>query len=390
LVSKHDIVGLVEELEFLRRDNLYRKLVTVDVQGATAKVNGKEVILLCSNDYLGLSCNKQVIRALHNSLRKGVSQCSSRLVCGNSSELQDLEDQLARQKRREKALLYPTGYMANLGVISSIACKEDVIVSDELNHASIVDACKMSKAEVRIFKHNNIEDFVKKLSGGRYRRKLVVTEGVFSMDGDCAHLRDLGKIAHENDALLVVDDAHGDFVYGDHFRGTSEFMKAEEYVDAIVSSLSKALGCFGGYVAANSELIDYLINRSRQFIYTSALPSALASAGMAALKICQKGTQQKKLWSNVRKFRKGLMELGLDVRSSSQIIPILIGNEKMASEFSRMLLEEGVFAQAIRYPTVPRGSARIRVSLTSLLEDYIDDALNAFGNAIERLSVHSE
>ncbi len=375
------------ELDFLYKDNLYRKLVTAEIQGAIAKVNGKDAILLCSNDYLGLSQNKQVMRAMSKALKNGVSQCSSRLVSGNNHVLEELEYSLAKQKNRERALVYPTGYMANLGVISSLAGKEDLIVSDELNHASIVDACRMSRAAVKVFKHNNVEDLQSKLSGSEYRRKLVVTEGVFSMDGDCAQLMEMGKASHDNNAFFIVDDAHGDFVYGTHFRGTAEHLNAEKYVDVIISSMSKGLGCFGGYVTSNRDLVEYLINKSRQFIYTSALPSVFASAAITALQVCAKGVQQKKLWNTVSKFRKGLLSMGLNVSSSSHIIPIMIGDEKTALTFSKTLLKEGVFAQAIRYPTVPKGSARIRISMTSLLENYIDDVLHVFGKSAQKLSL---
>lgn len=387
MVSKHEVVDFKNELNLLQKNNLYRELIPVETLGPIVKINGKNIIHLCSNDYLGLSCNKQVIRTISDSLKNGISQCSSRLVSGNNHVLEELEYDLAKHKRREKALVYPTGYMANLGVISNLVGNEDLIVSDELNHASIIDACKMSGANVRVFKHNNIEDLEYKLSGSHYKRKLVVTEGVFSMDGDCAQLKELGKISHENNALFVVDDAHGDFLYGMHFRGTAEHFRAEKYVDVIISSMSKALGCFGGYVVGNGDLVEYLINKSRQFIYTSALPSIFASASITALKFCIKGSLQKKLWNNVNKFRKGLFNIGFNVSSSSHIIPIIIGDEKKTLTLSKTLLKEGVFVQAIRYPTVPKGSARIRVSITSSLEKHIDDALDAFNRSARKLSL---
>lgn len=386
MASKHE-TSFIEELDLLKESNLYRKLVTVDAEGPIAKVNGRNAIILCSNDYLGLSCNKQVLRTATNSLKKCLSQCSSRLVAGNDNALEKLEYALAKQKHCERVLVYPTGYMANLGAISSLAGKEDLVVSDELNHASIVDACRMSRANVKVFKHNDMDDLTSKLSGSRYRRRLVVTEGIFSMDGDHAQLKEIGRISHENNALLIVDDAHGDFVYGDHFRGTAEYLDAEQYVDVLVSSMSKGLGCFGGYVASSNDILEYFINKSRQFIYTSALPSVFASAASTALKICERGNLQKKLWSNVRRFRKGLIDIGLTTNSQSHIIPIIIGDEKTTMMFSQLLLKKGVFAQAIRYPTVPKGSARIRVSITSLLDDYIDDALHIFEKCAKRMSL---
>jgi glycine C-acetyltransferase len=376
-----------DELDSLVSNNLYRQLRRVEVLGPTARIDGKEVILLCSNDYLGLSRNKQVISSMVSSLKHGTSQCSSRLVAGNDTLMEKLEQSLAKQKGFERALVYPTGYMANIGVISSLAGKEDLIISDEFNHASIVDACKISKADVSIFKHNDLTDLGAKLSVTGHRRKIVVVEGVFSMDGDLAMLTEIGKITRENDALLVLDDAHGDFVYGTHQRGTAEYLGAEKYVDVLVSSMSKALGCFGGYVAGNSEIIEYLINKSRSFIYTSSLPSAMASGAITALQIATKGSLQKKLWKNVRRFRDGLINMGLDIKSSSHIIPVIVKDEKLALRFSDSLLENGVFVQAIRYPTVPKNSARVRVSMTSMLNKHIDDAVEAFQISASKLEI---
>ncbi|HLE35264.1 MAG TPA: pyridoxal phosphate-dependent aminotransferase family protein [Nitrososphaerales archaeon] len=387
MVSRHERLSIRDELDSLATNNLYRKLRTVEVLGPTARINGKEVVLLCSNDYLGLSRNKQVISSMVNSLKHGTSQCSSRLVAGNDAIIEKLERDLARHKGFERSLVYPTGYMANIGVIPSLAGKDDLIVSDEFNHASIVDACKMSKAEVSVFKHNDLTDLESKLSATGYRRKIVIVEGVFSMDGDLALLNEIGKITHENDGLLILDDAHGDFVYGTNHRGTAEHFGAEKYVDVLVSSMSKGLGCFGGYVASSGEIIEYLINRSRSFIYTSSLPSAIASGAITALRIARKGLLQKKLWKNVKRFRDGLMNAGFDVASSSHIIPVIVKDEKLALRFSDFLLEQGVFAQAIRYPTVPKSNARIRVSITAMLDKHIDDAIEAFRRSASKLEI---
>lgn len=387
MASKHETFSIRDELDSLIANNLYRELRIVEVLGPTAKINGKEIILLCSNDYLGLSRNKQVISSMVNSLKRSTSQCSSRLVAGSDSILERLERDLAKHKNFDRALVYPTGYMANMGVISCLAGKGDLIVSDESNHASIVDACKMSRADVSVFKHNNVNDLESKLSPSGYRRKIVVVEGVFSMDGDLAVLDEIGKRAHENDALLILDDAHGDFVYGAHYRGTAEHLNAQKYIDVFVSSMSKALGCFGGYVASRNEIIEYLINRSRSFIYTSALPSAIASGAITALQIAKKGLLQEKLWKNVKRFRTGLIDMGFDIRSPSHILPIIVNDEKLALKFSTLLLEYGVFAQAIRYPTVPKGSARIRVSITSMLDRYIEDAVEAFRRSASKLNI---
>ena len=387
MVSRHERLSIRAELDSLATNNLYRKLRTVEVLGPTARINGKEVVLLCSNDYLGLSRNKQVISSMVNALKHGTSHCSSRLVAGNDTIIEKLEQDLARHKGFERSLVYPTGYMANIGVIPSLAGKDDLLVSDEFNHASIVDACRMSKAEVSVFKHNDLTDLESKLSATGYRRKIVIVEGVFSMDGDLALLNEIGKITHENDGLLILDDAHGDFVYGTNHRGTAEHFGAEKYIDVLVSSMSKGLGCFGGYVASSGEIIEYLINRSRSFIYTSSLPSAIASSAITALQITRKGLLQKKLWKNVKRFKDGLMNSGFDIASSSHIIPVIVKDEKLALRFSDFLLEQGVFAQAIRYPTVPKSSARIRVSITAMLDKHIDDAIEVFRRSASKLEI---
>ncbi|RMF31816.1 MAG: pyridoxal phosphate-dependent aminotransferase family protein, partial [Candidatus Nitrosothermus koennekii] len=256
-----------KELEELKSNNLYRELRKVKVSNPFAYINGKRYLLLSSNDYLGLSRDERVLNAIKDSLEQA-SQCSSRLIAGNDPLLEELEEELAKHKDMEKALVYPTGYMANLA-IEALVNKGDLIVSDELNHASIIDACRLSRADVKIFKHNDINDIEDKLKG-RADNKIVITEGVFSMDGDFAKLDEIYNIVKEYDALLVLDDAHGDFIYGNNFRGTHELFDIKP--DIIISSLSKGLGVFGGYIASNKEVIDYLINRSRTFIYTSALP----------------------------------------------------------------------------------------------------------------------
>lgn len=382
------MLGIVDELERLATGDLYRKLRNVRVRGAKARINGKEVLLLCSNDYLGLSQNRQVVSSTSAAMRHGVSQCSSRLIAGNDDILEKFERELASHLKCRDTLVYPTGYMANIGLISCLAGRGDLIVSDELNHASIVDACRMSGADVNVFEHNDVGDMRKKLAMRGHRRKIAVTEGVFSMDGDLARLKEMGEVASRNDALLVLDDAHGHFVYGPHFRGTAEHLGAEKYVDIHVGSMSKALGCFGGFVASRrKEITDYLINRSRAFIYTSALPSAIAAGAMTAIKIARNGTLQNKLWKNVTRLRNGLVEAGFDIRSSSHIIPVVLGQEKLALKFSASLLKNGVFAQAIRYPTVPRGSARIRVSVTAMLEGHIDAAIEAFKRTATELGI---
>jgi glycine C-acetyltransferase len=386
LVSKQHKTDFIDEkLASLEKSSLYRRLKTVDVRGPVATVNGRRAIHLCSNDYLGLSQDKRVIAKTIKALRQ-VSQCSSRLIAGNDPEIMKLEELLAAHRRTESALVYPTGYAANLGVISAIADKSSTIFSDELNHASIIDACRLSGATIKVFAHNDVaslEDLLRQTAD----RKVVVTEGIFSMDGDTANLQGICKTAEKHDAITVVDDAHGDFVLGPHFSGTPASFGVK--ADIHISSMSKGLGCFGGYVAASAKIRELLINTSRQFIYTSALPDHLCAAATAAIPLAKKGNLQKRLYRNIDYFSRGMEKLGFSLgNSASQIIPVLVGDERKAVTLSQDLLDQGVFAQAVRYPTVRKGSARLRVSLTSMhTQKHLDLALAAFEKSGKKLDL---
>jgi glycine C-acetyltransferase len=366
LVSKFDFVK--EEITELKSNSLYRSLKTVTTsRTVTAVVNGKKTINLCSNDYLGLSRNKQVVKKTISALQQ-ISQCSSRLIAGNSPKFEELEKQLAGHRSTESALVYPSGYMANLGVITAIADSNSTIFSDELSHSSIIDGCRLSNATVRVFRHNDI-DHLKKLIDNSSGKKVIVTEGVFSMDGDISNLRQICDIGKEHNAITIIDDAHGDFIFGssEAFSGVPSYLSINDLVDIHISSLSKALGCFGGYVATTVAVKEFLVNKSRQFIYTSALPEHLCVSALTALPIATKGDLQQRLFENIAFFRRRLKKIGFMVgQSSSQIIPILIGEEKFAVNISNELLTKGIFAQAVRYPTVKKGSARLRISLSSL------------------------
>ena len=376
MASKRRTAFVSDRLDSLEKSDLYRRPRTVVIKGPTALVDGKEVIHLCSNDYLGLSQNKQVVKKTVRALNE-VSQCSSRLIAGNHPKVIELEGLLADHRRTESALVFPTGYGANLGAVTAIADKSSTIFSDELNHASIIDACRLSGATVKVFQHNDanhLYELMHQVDG----RKIVITEGIFSMDGDIARLPEICAIAKENDAITMVDDAHGDFIFGPGFSGIPARLGSE--IDIHTSSMSKGLGCFGGYIATTEPVRDLLINTSRQFIYTSALPGHLCSAAVAAIPLAKKGNLQKKLFENISYFTNAIKKLGFVLGSqSSQIIPVMIGQEKLAVEFSKELLRQGVFAQAIRYPTVRKGSARLRVSLTAMLaQKHLDAATSAF------------
>lgn len=338
---------------------------------AAVSVNGVEGVNLCSNDYLGLSRNKTVLENTVENLKQ-ISQCSSRLIAGNTSEFTKLENQLADHRNTDRALIYPSGYMANIGVISTLANKLTTIYSDEYNHASLIDGCRLSGSQIKVFRHNNLEHLEELIRESTSNRKIIVTETIFSMDGDLSDLQRIQDIALRHNAITIVDDSHGDFVYDD----TSRFgfnSNAAGACDVYISSLSKALGCYGGYVAASDQIIEFLINRSRPFIYSSALPSHLCSSALAAIHIARKGTLQEQLFRNVDFFSSKIAKIGFSRKNStskfrSQIIPLIVGDEKLTVQFSNALLSNGVFLQPIRYPTVRLGLARLRASITATLQ----------------------
>ena len=358
-----------EKLAEIRRNNLYRALKRISLINKTKiQVDGKQAINFCSNDYLGLSQNPRVLYEAKRKLNQ-VSQCSSRLVSGNSLDIEMLENKLAKHRETETALVYSTGYMANLGVLSALADKDSIIYSDELNHSSIIDGCRLSGAAVSIFRHNNPSSLGKLIeSDGKSKRKIIITEGIFSMNGNIAKLSDICLLAKNANALIILDDAHGDFIFGrpKNHSGTADLLRVSRLIDVHVSSLSKAIGCFGGYIATSHSIRELLINKSRQLIYTSALPSHICRATLAAISVASKGNLQKKLLTNIHYFVDALGKLGFLVgESSTQIIPIITGDERTTVKISESLLKMGVFIQAIRYPTVSRGCAQLRISLTA-------------------------
>ncbi|MGQ0795864.1 MAG: aminotransferase class I/II-fold pyridoxal phosphate-dependent enzyme [Nitrosopumilaceae archaeon] len=374
---KHKLGFVNYDLKKLRKQNLYRTLQNGHIDGPHIIFNRKKLLNLCSNDYLGLVSkisNKQL-------------QSSSRLVAGNDIIFKTLEEKLATHKSHESSLIFPTGYMANLGTISTIVQKGDVILSDELNHVSIIEACKLTSAKVTVYQHNNTIDLERKIKQ-KAHRKFIVTEGIFSMDGDFANLKEISNIASKNNAVLILDDAHGDFVVGSDGKGTAQHFGVERNIDLYISSLSKGLGAFGGYVASKNNVIDYLINKSRSFVYTSALPNIFVELALDRFR-SNREKQRKKLWRNIQIMHSGLRSIGYEINSSSQIIPIIIGNEKKALDFGKFLFEEGVFAQPIRYPTVKINSARIRISITAWLsKNHIERTLDVLERAGKRFRIY--
>jgi len=371
---KHKLNFIDLELARIKENNLHRKLQYGKAQGAYITIKGKKLINLSSNDYLGIPITK---------IQTNQLQSSSRLVSGNDESYKKLESVLAKHKSQQNSLIYPTGYMANLGSISAIASKGDLILSDELNHASIIESCKLSGAKISIYKHNDMDDLEKKIKK-QGKNKFVITEGVFSMDGDVSSLKEITEISQKSNAITIVDDAHGDFVIGKDGMGTPEYFNVAKKIDLYISSLSKGLGSFGGYVASQNNVIDLCINKSKSFIYTSALPSFLVQHSIKRIE-SDRETQKKKLENNVEKLARGLKSIGYEIKSNTQIIPIILGNEKLAMDFGKYLSTNGIFAQPIRYPTVPKNQARLRISVTAWLTNSdIEKSLKIFEKAYRK------
>ncbi|MFZ0184924.1 MAG: aminotransferase class I/II-fold pyridoxal phosphate-dependent enzyme, partial [Nitrosotalea sp.] len=277
-------------------------------------------------------------------------------------------------------------YMANLGAISILTQKNDLILSDELNHASIIDACRLSYAKKLVYKHNDISDLGEKIRQ-KAHRKFVITEGIFSMNGDFAKLKEISRVCQDNNAFLILDDAHGDFVAGRDGKGSADHFRVAKNIDIYISSLSKALGAFGGYISASNEIIELAINTSRPFIYTSALPGFLADFALRRF-LTNREKKRRSLWEKIEQFSRGLKSIGYTIQSQSQIIPIIIGDEKKTLEFAKYLRSNKIFAQPIRYPTVNLGSARIRISVTDWLsENIISESLDIFEKAGKKFGI---
>ena len=367
--SKFEYIN--SQLKNIRKNNLYRKMHDSEIIGPYIIINSKSLINLCSNDYLGITQSK---------ISNKQNQSSSRLIAGNDNSFNILEEKLTKHKSQERSLVYPTGYMANLGVISSLVEKNDLVLSDKLNHASLIESCKLCNAKLSIFKHNDMNDLNDKIKI-KSKRKFIITEGIFSMDGDFSNLNVISEISKKNNAITILDDAHGDFVMGSDGKGTADYFNVSKKIDVYISSLSKGLGSFGGYVSSRKNIIELCINKSKSFIYTSALPVSVIDDTIRRFE-SNREKNRKKLWKNVTKFSSGLKKIGFDVKSNSHIFPIIIGKEKTAMEFGKYLLENGIFAQPIRYPTVSHNNARIRISINARLTDvHITKSLSVLENA---------
>ncbi|MDO8730905.1 MAG: 8-amino-7-oxononanoate synthase [Candidatus Omnitrophota bacterium] len=382
--------NLQKELDDLEARGLRRICRQVEaVEGARIRMDGRWLLHFSSNGYLGLARHPAVVAAAEEAAaRYGTGSGSARLIGGNLPPHEELERELARFKQAEDCLLFSTGYMASLGIITALTGPEDLVVGDRLNHASLIDACRLSGAALRVYPHSDADrlEEVLKERRGRYRRAMVVTEGVFSMDGDLPPLPRIAEITRRHDAWLLVDDAHGTGVFGEQGRGSLEHFGMETKEILQMGTLSKALGSQGGYLAGPRAAVELLRNRARSFIYTTAPAPACSAAALAALQVVRREPDlRRRLWENVRRWTSGLEGLGWDLISkTSPIVPVRVGGNRETMALAKALEEAGLYAPAIRPPTVPEGSARIRTSLTSLhTAGDLEEALGAFKKCLQ-------
>jgi glycine C-acetyltransferase len=384
-----------DELANLRRSGLFTTIRTLSSpQGAWLIVDGLEVLNFCSNNYLGLANHPRLVQAAREAIeRYGVGPAAVRTIAGTMELHLELERKLAAFKGVEAAITFQSGFNANLGTIPALVGKDDIIFSDELNHASIIDGCRLSGAQITRFAHRNPEDLRRVIAESRkdsHARALIVTDGVFSMDGDIAPLDALYQVASEHDCLLMVDDAHGEGVLGRGGRGIVDHFGLHGKVDVEVGTLSKAFGVVGGVVAGSQTIVDWLRQRGRPFLFSSAMTVPDVAACLAAVDLLTESEDLvTRLWENADYFKREMQGLGFDTgTSATPITPIMLGEAPRAQEFSRRLFDEGVFAMAIGFPTVPRGKARLRVMLSAAhSRDDLDRGLSAFEKVGRQLGV---
>ena len=384
-----------DELDALKSQGLFTTIRTLSSpQGAWLDVDGRRVLNFCSNNYLGLANHPHLKDAARGAIEThGVGPGAVRTIAGTMDLHLELERRLAEFKGVEGAISFQSGFSANLAVIPALVGKEDVIFSDELNHASIIDGCRLSRARIARYRHNDADDLrrvVKETQEEGYRRAILITDGVFSMDGDIAPLDHLTVVAEAHDLMLMVDDAHGEGVLGRGGRGIVDHFGLHGRVDIEVGTMSKAFGVVGGYVAGRGPVVDWLRQRGRPFLFSSAVTPADVAACIAAVDLLEENTVLvDRLWENGRYFKAGMERLGFDTGvSETPITPVMLGEAPLAQGFSKRLYEEGVFATAIGFPTVPRGKARIRVMISAAHStDDLDQALAVFAKVGKELAV---
>ncbi len=389
------LAWIQDELGALKAQGLFTSIRTLSSpQGAWLDVDGRRVLNFCSNNYLGLANHPRLKAGARQAIEThGVGPAAVRTIAGTMDLHLELEGRLAAFKGVEAAISFQSGFNANLAVIPALVSKEDVIFSDELNHASIIDGCRLSRARVVRYKHNDFDDLRRLVQETRvqgYRRALLISDGVFSMDGDIARLDQLAAIAEEHKLILMVDDAHGEGVLGRGGRGIVDHFGLHGQVEIEVGTLSKAFGVVGGYVAGRQPIVDWLRQRGRPFLFSSAVTPADVAACIAAVDLLEESsTLVDRLWENGRYFKAGMSQLGFDTGvSETPITPIMLGEAPLAQQFSNRLFEEGVFATAIGFPTVPPGKARIRVMISAAhTTGDLDQALAVFEKVGQDLAV---
>ena len=394
-MSKKLDAFLEENLTELKEQGLYNEIDPVEgPNGAIIKIGGKDLINLSSNNYLGLATDEDLKKVAIQAIEKyGVGAGAVRTINGTLDLHVELEEKLAEFKGTEAAISFQSGFNCNMAAISAVMDKNDAILSDQLNHASIIDGCRLSKAKIIAFKHSDMEDLRQKAKeateSGQYNKVMVITDGVFSMDGDIAKLPEIVEIAKEFDLITYVDDAHGSGVTGKG-KGTVKHFGLEKEVDMQMGTLSKAVGVVGGYVAGKKQLIDWLRVRSRPFLFSTAVtPGDVAATTAAVQKNIDSTELHDKLWDNGDYLKKGLKELGFDIGdSATPITPCIIGDEKLTQQFSKRLFEEGVYAKSIVFPTVPRGTGRVRNMPTAAhTKDMLDEAIEIYAKVGKELNV---
>lgn len=390
----HKLDWLSDELAALKQQNLYNTIRTIESpQGAWLTVDGKRVLNFCSNNYLGLADDERLKTAAKNAIDQfGVGPAAVRSIAGTLSLHNELEKRLAQFKGVEATISFQSGFNSNGAVLPALVGKEDVIFSDELNHASIIDGSRLSGAKIIRYTHNDAEALEDAITQNKsnFRRALIVTDGVFSMDGDIAPLPQIVEVAERHDLLLMVDDAHGEGVLGRGGRGAVDHFGMHGRVDIEVGTLSKAFGVVGGYIAGKSQIVEWLRQRGRPFLFSSAVPAADAAACIAAIDILESSTELvDRLWDNARYFKQQMQTLGFNTGvTQTPITPIMLGDAQLAQDFSRALFDHDVFAMPIKYPTVPQGKARIRVMISAAhSRQDLDQGIQVFQTVGKRLGV---
>ena len=392
---------LHDQLEDLKAKGTYFRLrVLEDEQAAECTFDGKKVINLASNNYLGLTTHPKLREAALAATKKyGVGSGAVRTIAGTMSLHMELEEKIARFKNVEACVVFQSGFTANAGTVSALLGKEDFIISDELNHASIIDGARLSRAKILVFRHKDVAHAEEQLASVKDQpgRKLVITDGVFSMDGDIGPLPGLCEVAEKYGAIMMVDDAHASGVLGRNGRGTIDHFNVHGRVDVQVGTLSKAIGALGGYVCGSRDLIEFLYHRGRPFLFSTSHPPSVAATCIAAFDVLEQEPERiEKLWENTRFFKKELGNLGFNIggkntpASETPITPIIVGEGRLAMEFSRELFKEGVMATGIAFPTVPEGKARIRTIMTAThTREELDRALEVLKKVGKRLGIIS-